>query len=232
MVAPAFNPTPEGAPMIFPFLFITIACGAVSGFHCLVSSGTSSKQIQSEPDARFVGYGSMLTEGFLATLVILACGAGLGLGVIAEGKTVVGEAAWAERYASWGAAKGLGAKVGAFVDGSANFLKSIGLSAGVAVALMGVWSLLSPARPWIPPAVCKGRHSGNRKNLSPRKKGCWPFSETSTERPFSRFFLPEQWPRLLPRGRSGRSKTQAREGFSCGLCSERPTSFWPGCRSL
>ena len=113
MVAPAFNPAPEGAPMIFPFLFITIACGAVSGFHCLVSSGTSSKQIQSEPDARFVGYGSMLTEGFLATLVILACGAGLGLGVIAEGKTVVGEAAWAERYASWGAAKGLGAKVGA-----------------------------------------------------------------------------------------------------------------------
>ena len=138
MVAPAFNPTPEGAPMIFPFLFITIACGAVSGFHCLVSSGTSSKQIESEPDARFVGYGSMLTEGFLATLVILACGAGLGLGVMAEGKTVVGEAAWAERYASWGAAKGLGAKVGAFVDGSANFLMAIGLSTGVAVALMGV----------------------------------------------------------------------------------------------
>ena len=124
--------------MIFPFLFITIACGAVSGFHCLVSSGTSSKQIESEPDARFVGYGSMLTEGFLATLVILACGAGLGLGVMAEGKTVVGEAAWAERYASWGAAKGLGAKVGAFVDGSANFLMAIGLSTGVAVALMGV----------------------------------------------------------------------------------------------
>jgi len=139
MVAPAFNPTPEGAPMIFPFLFITIACGAVSGFHCLVSSGTSSKQISSEPDARFVGYGSMLTEGFLATLVILACGAGLGLGVVAAGgETLVGEAAWAERYASWGAAKGLGAKVGAFVDGSANFLMAIGLSTGVAVALMGV----------------------------------------------------------------------------------------------
>ncbi len=139
MVAPAFNPTPEGAPMIFPFLFITIACGAVSGFHCLVSSGTSSKQISSEPDARFVGYGSMLTEGFLATLVILACGAGLGLGVVATGgETLVGEAAWAERYASWGAAKGLGAKVGAFVDGSANFLMAIGLSTGVAVALMGV----------------------------------------------------------------------------------------------
>ncbi len=139
MVAPAFNPQPEGAPMIFPFLFITIACGAVSGFHCLVSSGTTSKQISSEPDARFVGYGSMLTEGFLATLVILACGAGLGLGVAtAGGETLIGEAAWAERYASWGAAKGLGAKVGAFVDGSANFLMALGLSGGVAVALMGV----------------------------------------------------------------------------------------------
>jgi len=139
MVAPAFNAHPEGAPMIFPFLFITIACGAVSGFHCLVSSGTSSKQISSEPDARFVGYGSMLTEGFLATLVILACGAGLGLGVAtAGGETLIGEAAWAERYASWGAAKGLGAKVGAFVDGSANFLMALGLSTGVAVALMGV----------------------------------------------------------------------------------------------
>ena len=139
MVAPAFNAHPEGAPMIFPFLFITIACGAVSGVHCLVSSGTSSKQLKHEPDARFVGYGSMLTEGFLATLVILACGAGLGLGVTAaSGEVLLGEAAWAERYASWGAAKSLGAKVGAFVDGAANFLVALGLSGAVAVALMGV----------------------------------------------------------------------------------------------
>ena len=47
----------------------------------LASSGTSSKQLKSGPDARFVGYGSMLTEGFLATLVIVACAAGLGLGL-------------------------------------------------------------------------------------------------------------------------------------------------------
>ncbi len=80
MVAPVVNLDPPGAPPIWPFLFITIACGAVSGFHCLVSSGTSSKQLNSEPEARFVGYGAMLTEGFLAVLVILACGAGLGLG--------------------------------------------------------------------------------------------------------------------------------------------------------
>ena len=85
MVAPKWDLNPENAPVIFPFLFITIACGACSGFHCLVSSGTSSKQLKDEPDARFVGYGSMLTEGFLATLVIVACGAGLGLGLMKDG---------------------------------------------------------------------------------------------------------------------------------------------------
>ena len=74
--APMIRANPEGAPAVIPFLFITIACGACSGFHCLVSSGTSSKQIKCETDAQFVGYGSMLTEGFLATLVILACVAG------------------------------------------------------------------------------------------------------------------------------------------------------------
>ena len=138
IVAPAVEWAPEGAPMIFPFLFVTIACGAISGFHCLVSSGTSSKQLKCETDAQFVGYGSMLTEGFLATLVILACCAGLGLGIEQGGTTLLGEAAWESRYASWGAAKGLGAKVGAFVDGSANFLEALGISAGIATALMGV----------------------------------------------------------------------------------------------
>lgn len=79
IVAPAIQTNVAGAPPIFPFLFVTIACGAISGFHCLVSSGTSSKQIACETDAQFVGYGSMLTEGFLAVLVILACCAGLGM---------------------------------------------------------------------------------------------------------------------------------------------------------
>lgn len=141
IAAPAFRSSPEGAPWIFPFLFITIACGAISGFHCLVSSGTSSKQIKCETDAQFVGYGSMLTEGFLAVLVILACVAGIGLGVAAaDGSGILtGEAAYLQRYASWNAANGLGAKVGAFVEGSANFLKALGLDPGFAIALMGVF---------------------------------------------------------------------------------------------
>jgi carbon starvation protein len=139
IVAPMVEWRPAQAPVIFPFLFITIACGAVSGFHSLVSSGTSSKQLQKEPDARFVGFGSMLTEGFLATLVILACVAGLGLGVTeADGSVLTGAEAWHSRYASWTLAGSLGAKVAAFVDGSANLLKAMGISAGVAVALMGV----------------------------------------------------------------------------------------------
>lgn len=138
IVAPIANFDLGGVPMMFPFLFITIACGAISGFHCLVSSGTSSKQLKCETDAQFVGFGSMLTEGFLATLVILACVAGLGLGIQQGDTFLTGEAAWSARYASWSAAGGLPAKVGAFVDGSANFLKAIGLAPGFAIALMGV----------------------------------------------------------------------------------------------
>ncbi|MEM7230825.1 MAG: carbon starvation protein A [Planctomycetota bacterium] len=139
IVAPAFQWDPQGAPMVLPFLFITIACGAISGFHCLVSSGTSSKQLRCESDAQFVGYGSMLTEGFLATLVILACCAGIGLGSTqADGSVLLGEAAWATRYASWQTASGLAAKIGAFVTGSANFLEAIGISEGISIALMGV----------------------------------------------------------------------------------------------
>ena len=72
---------PPDAPPIWPFLFITIACGAVSGFHCMVSSGTSSKQVESESDAQYVGYGAMLLEGGLAVIVILACCAGIGMGI-------------------------------------------------------------------------------------------------------------------------------------------------------
>ena len=63
VVAPAINPNPEGAPPWFPFLFITIACGAISGFHGLVSGGTTSKQVKKFKDAKPIGYGSMLGEG-------------------------------------------------------------------------------------------------------------------------------------------------------------------------
>ena len=144
-VARLGDSAPLGAPAIFPFLFITIACGAISGFHCLVSSGTSSKQLKCETEAKFVGYGSMLTEGFLAVLVILACVAGIGLGVPEiiggklSGNILTGEAAYFSRYGSWQTSGGLAATVGAFVGGSANFVRALGLDAAFATALMGVF---------------------------------------------------------------------------------------------
>ena len=111
---------PPDAPPIWPFLFISIACGAVSGFHCMVSSGTSSKQVESESDAQYVGYGAMLLEGGLAVVVIIACCAGIGMGIfnrtadttiaggytfqpiLKEGSTqpVVHQDAWRTRYAT------------------------------------------------------------------------------------------------------------------------------------
>jgi carbon starvation protein len=63
---------PVFAGKLFPFAFITIACGAVSGFHALVSSGTSPKMLRCEPDARLVGYGSMLTESLVGVMAMVA----------------------------------------------------------------------------------------------------------------------------------------------------------------
>ncbi|MDC9590867.1 carbon starvation CstA family protein [Xenorhabdus sp. XENO-10] len=57
---------------LFPFLFITIACGAVSGFHALISSGTTPKLLANEKDARFIGYGAMLMESFVAIMALVA----------------------------------------------------------------------------------------------------------------------------------------------------------------
>jgi carbon starvation protein len=63
---------PVFAGKLFPFCFVTIACGAISGFHALISSGTTPKIIRREPDARLIGYGSMLTESLVATMALVA----------------------------------------------------------------------------------------------------------------------------------------------------------------
>ncbi|MCA9299300.1 MAG: carbon starvation protein A, partial [Phycisphaerales bacterium] len=142
IVATPFEPTPMPAtpethvPRFFPFLFVTIACGAISGFHCMVSSGCSSRQLRRETDAQVVGYGAMLTEGFLAVLVILACVAGIGMGTDAG---LVGREAWASYYATWNGSGGLRAQLTPFVRGSANMIHSTGISLDLAVAIMGVF---------------------------------------------------------------------------------------------
>ncbi len=140
LVAPAFQENPTGAPSIWPFLFITIACGAISGFHSLVSSGTSSKQVEKESDALFVGYGSMLLESALAVLVIIAVAAGIGIAYkTLDGNILTGEAAWKTHYASWQASAGLGSKIDAFVTGSANMMHSIGIPMGLGIIIIGVF---------------------------------------------------------------------------------------------
>lgn len=128
------SPTGSPAPPMFPFLFITIACGAVSGFHCLVSSGCSSRQLKTESDAQYIGYGAMLTEGFLATLVIVACTAGIGMSSNGSGSQI-----WLSYYKQWGGDAGLGDKLTPFIQGSANMVESLGISQHLAITLMGVF---------------------------------------------------------------------------------------------
>lgn len=140
IVAPSFNLHAKGAPSFWPFIFVTISCGAISGFHSLVSSGTSSKQVDKESDAKLIGYGGMVAEGILAALVILAVSAGIGTGASTHS---AGIALWNQHYSSWAAASGLGEKIGAFITGSANMLTYLlGSSAymkGFVTTVMGVF---------------------------------------------------------------------------------------------
>ncbi len=115
-VAPAVRLEPEGAPGLFPFVFIVIACGAASGFHSLVASGTTAKQLDSETDARPIGYGGMIGESLLGLVAVLATTAGMAS--VAE---------WEAEYANWEQLQGVGVSVGHFVDGCASFLESIGI---------------------------------------------------------------------------------------------------------
>jgi carbon starvation protein len=118
-----------GAPPMFPFLFITIACGAISGFHSLVSSGTTVRQMNRETDAHAIGYGAMLTEGALAVLVIMACVAGLG------------SSAWTASgtYTQWGNLQGkLSAQLAAVVRGGGHFLDALGIDPAYGQAFLAV----------------------------------------------------------------------------------------------
>ncbi len=134
--APAINHRlgPE-VPALLPMMFVTIACGAVSGFHSLVAGGTSPKQIAREPDAQFVGYGSMLTEGMLAVLIILCIAAGFGLGH--EGLT--GSEAWYAKYRTWIGGQTLGDRLRPVVVGAANIMQSMGIPQTLGFAIMGVF---------------------------------------------------------------------------------------------
>lgn len=100
-----------GQPPLVPMLFVTVACGAISGFHGLVSSGTTSKQLDTAEDARPIGYGSMVGEALLAVLATLAVAAGL--------------KDWGADYHSWNDS-GLLA-IDRFVQGAGEFVHALGL---------------------------------------------------------------------------------------------------------
>ena len=89
------QPTP-----FWPTVPLVIACGALSGFHALVASGTSSKQLREEKDSLFIGYGAMLTEGFLSTIVVISIA---GFGTLALGDKVLATPALARFVQSYGA---------------------------------------------------------------------------------------------------------------------------------
>jgi len=127
-----------GAPSMFPLLFVTIACGAISGFHGLVASGTTSKQLDKIEDAQIIGYGGMVGEGILALAATLAAVAGIALvgncSLPAVG--AVENLNWAVYYDSWAHASSN--KAAAFVLGGGALLESVGLSSKLATTLMAV----------------------------------------------------------------------------------------------
>jgi len=141
LVAPAVNTSlPENTPPIWPFMFVIIACGAISGFHSLVASGTTAKQVANEPDTLFVGYGSMLLEGALAILIIICVAAGIGMALnLADGTVLTGKDAWQHQYSTWIGAKGLTEKIAPVVIGAANMMTTLGLPEIVGITLMGVF---------------------------------------------------------------------------------------------
>ena len=109
--APAFNGRMDVAtPSIVPLLFVTIACGAISGFHGIVSSGTSSKQLNKETDARFVGYLGAVGEGSLALITIVA---------VTSVTFAVSTDAWHDLYNEFG-----DGAAGAFIKGGAHLVNA------------------------------------------------------------------------------------------------------------
>lgn len=128
VVAPMINfGVPEGTPSMLPLLFVTIACGAISGFHGLVASGTTSKQLDKETDARFVGYFGAVGEGALALAAIIAATAGF-----------ASLADWQAVYTSFGQGS-----LTAFVDGGAFILAAgTGMEVTVAATLLTVMAAL------------------------------------------------------------------------------------------
>ncbi len=125
--APAVRLDVEGAPSIVPFVFVVVACGAASGFHGLVSSGTTAKQLDRETDARPVAYGAMIGESLLALLATLACTAGIS-----------SSEHWHGIYADWSGVQGLPQTIDVFIQGTTTFVTDLGVDPALAAALIAM----------------------------------------------------------------------------------------------
>ncbi|MBR3120436.1 carbon starvation protein A [Oceanobacillus profundus] len=123
ITAPITNPNTDISWL--PLLFITIACGAISGFHGLVSSGTSSKQLNKETDARFVGYFGAVGEGILALISILAVAT-----------LFASTADFNAAYASFTQANAGG--LGNFVEGAAVLAGGLGISTSISTTIVSI----------------------------------------------------------------------------------------------
>jgi carbon starvation protein len=125
--SPVVDAHPAGAPPMYPFVFIVIACGAASGFHSLVSSGTTAKQLDRETHARPIGYGAMVGESLLGLAAVLACTAGF-----------ISTDAWRHHYADWDSIQGLGSSMSAFIEGATRFVSTVGIPEQTARTLIAV----------------------------------------------------------------------------------------------
>ena len=128
IIAPTLQLTATGAPPIWPFLMVTISCGAISGFHSLVGSGTTSKQLNNEKDAKLEGYGGMLGEGALSLFVVIATTAGVSL------------ALYSKNYATWSSAGT--AKLATFITGATTFSHGVLGPLGVSSVFCETWVTL------------------------------------------------------------------------------------------
>ena len=136
--APMIRSAGEGVPGLFPLLFVTIACGAISGFHGLVASGTTSKQVSNIQDTKMIGYGSMLGEGTLALASTIAAVAGISLVTNCNLPSIgaVDNLSWNIYYDTW--AHAATNKATAFVLGGGALIQSLGIPQTLAKTIMAV----------------------------------------------------------------------------------------------
>ena len=136
--APMIRSAGEGVPSLFPLLFVTIACGAISGFHGLIASGTTSKQVSNIQDTKMIGYGSMLGEGTLALASTIAAVAGISLVTNCNLPSIgaVDNLNWNIYYDTW--AHATTNKATAFVLGGGALIQSLGISPILAKTIMAV----------------------------------------------------------------------------------------------